>query len=218
MHDDQAPDQNESSTPLGDTLSPGFLIASPRLDDSSFERAIILLVHHDQYGAMGFIVNKPLTINLGELLETADESIKGDVSPQCDDLAVQFGGPVRMEQLWMIYNDITEEGELPADIDDLEEYGSLEFSHRWRLIADSNSIEDFLFGRRNDPFRPFIGYTGWGAGQLEEEMGEGSWLHVPFDPSLVFEDRDQDDAWDEVLARTGVSPLAFMMMGDLVKS
>ena len=56
------------------------------------------------------------------------------------------------------------------------------------------------------------------AGLIEEEMGEGSWLHVPFDASLIFDDRDQDDVWDDVLARTGVSALAFMMMGDLVKS
>lgn len=217
LSDDRIPSESASST-LDTTLSPGFLIASPKLDDSSFERAVILLVHHDEYGAMGFIVNKPLNVNLGELIESADDLIEAQVTQRCHELTVHFGGPVRMEQLWLIYRDETEHGEPPADIDDLEESGSLEFAERWRLIADSDSIETFLYGKRTDPFRPFIGYTGWGAGQLEEEMGEGSWLHVPFDASLIFEDRDQDDVWDDVLARTGVSPLAFMMMGNLAKS
>ncbi len=164
---------------------------------------------------MGFIVNKPLTVNLGELLETADDSLPGQIAPACFDLSVQFGGPVRMEQLWLVYKDCTEEGEPPATIEDLEEHGSLEFSERWRLIADSDSIEAFLYGHRDDPFRPFIGYTGWGAGQLEEEMEEGSWLYVPFDEALIFEDRDQDDAWEDVLARIGVDPFAFLMMASM---
>jgi putative transcriptional regulator len=208
----------EVSSPLKALLAPGFLIASPRLDGGTFERAVILVAHHDEAGTMGFIVNKPLTVNLGELLETADDSLPGPIASRCFELAVQFGGPVRMEQLWLVYNDESEHGEPPATIDDLEERGHLEFAPRWRLIADSESIESFLYGRRDDAFRPFIGYTGWGAGQLEEEMEEGSWLHLPFDASLIFEDRDQDDVWEDALARIGVDPFAFLMMGGLVKS
>ena len=199
-------------------LSPGFLVASPRMDGSTFERAVILVVHHDEDGAMGFIVNKPLSVNLGELLETADETLPGEIAERCFGLDVQFGGPVRMEQLWLIYRDDGEEQEPEASIEDLEERGCLQVAPRWRLIADSDSIEVFLYGEREDPFRPFIGYTGWGAGQLEGEMEEGSWLHLPFEGERVFEDRDQEEAWHDALKRIGVDPFAFLMMGGLAKS
>ena len=199
------------------SLAPGLLIASPKLDGSTFERAVIVMVHHDEGGAMGFILNKPLTVDLGSLLETADEALEGPIDERCFDVAVRFGGPVRVEQLWLIYRDLDEESETPQAFEALEQRGSLQFHKRWCVVADSESIEAFLYGQRDDPFRPFIGYTGWGPGQLEEELEEGSWLFLEFQEDLIFDDRDADDCWDDALARLGVAPMAFLMMGKVAR-
>lgn len=194
------------------SLSPGFLIASPKLDDSPFERAVIVMVHHNEQGAMGFIINKPLTIDLGSLLETAEETLPGEIDEGCFDASVHFGGPVRVEQLWLIYRG-DEPHELSEDeIEQLEDKGQLHFTDHWCLVADSRSIESFVYGTRTDPYRPYIGYTGWGPGQLEDEIEDGSWLFLDFQEDLVFGELEPDECWDEALARLGVNPMAFLMM------
>ena len=136
---------------LDDSLAPGFLIASPRLDGSPFERALIVIVHHDDEGAMGFIVNKPLSIDLGSLLQSADEALTGEITASCYDTHVHFGGPVQVEQLWLIYNDPTQARppRMPGlGKQGLSTQGRLQFDENWCLIADSDSIEDFIYGHR----------------------------------------------------------------------
>lgn len=197
---------------MHDTFSPGFLIASPKLDGGPFERTVILMVHHDAEGSMGFIINKPLSIDLGSLLESADEQLPGEVTAGCYELDVHFGGPVRIEQLWLIYND-EDTSSSPGELERLELSGMLQFDENWCLVADSDSIESFVYGHRSAPFRPYIGYTGWGPGQLEEEFEDGSWLFLDFQEDLVFNECDPDDCWDNALARLGVNPMAFLMMG-----
>ena len=73
----------KKSSGLDTSLAPGFLIASPRLDGGPFERAVIVMVHHDEEGAMGFIVNKPLGIDFGSLLESADDQLGGEIDARC---------------------------------------------------------------------------------------------------------------------------------------
>jgi len=195
-----------------ESFAPGFLIASPRLDGSPFERAVIVMVHHDEDGAMGFIVNKPLSIDLGSLLQTADEVLTGQIMDSCFDLNVRFGGPVRVEQLWLIYQENERHTLLERDFDELEERGLLHFDERWCLVADSDSIEDFVYGKRHDSYRPYIGYTGWGPGQLEGEIDEGSWLLLDFHEEMVFDENEPEECWQQALERLGVNPMAFLMM------
>ena len=198
---------------VSESFAPGFLIASPRLDGSPFERAVILMVHHDQEGAMGFIINKPLSIDLGSLLETADERLPGDITHDCFELSVRFGGPVRVEQLWLIYRELEGQRSGEVGVKDLERQGLLQFDERWCLVADSESIEAFVYGRRSNLYRPYIGYTGWGPGQLEEEIDEGSWLLMDFEDELVFDEHEPEACWQHALALIGVNPMAFLMMG-----
>ncbi|MEM1349987.1 MAG: YqgE/AlgH family protein [Myxococcota bacterium] len=191
------------------SLAPGFLIASPKLDGSPFERAVIVMVHHDDQGAMGFIVNKPLDIDFGSLLESVqeDEYASRAIADGCFDVFVHFGGPVRVEQLWVIYN---HDG-VPFEPDN--DHGMISFGGTWTLVASSDSIEAFAFGERVNAFLPFIGYTGWGPGQLEGELEEGSWLCLDFQDDLVLDqDADGEDIWAEALGRLGVHPMAFLMM------
>lgn len=197
-----------------DMLAPGFLVASPRLDGSIFERCVIVMIHHDAEGAMGFIINRPLEVDLGSLLELVDMD-EDELTPDCYHRDVFFGGPVKVEQLWLIYH--AEDGELlgdpsPEGIDDLQDRAETLFHERWALSGSSDSIESFATGDDGHSFRPFIGYTGWGPGQLETEIGEGSWLMLDFDEDLVF-DVPTDEMWTSALDRLGVDEMAFTLMG-----
>ena len=194
-----------------DALAPGFLVASPRLDGSLFERTVIIMVNHDEHGAMGFIINKPLEVDFGSLLEMV-EMDSDAIAPGCYDQDVYFGGPVRVEQLWVIYNGLLSENAPGLDFDALQNDGEVRFHSQWALSGTSDSIETIAFGREPNEYRPFVGYAGWGPGQLEEEIGEGSWLMLDFDESLVLQDRPEL-VWDAALARLGVDETTFMMMG-----
>lgn len=200
------------------SIAPGFLIASPKLDGSPFERAVIAMVHHDKEGAMGFIINKPLDIDFGSLIQSVNEHIARDILPHCFDTPVHFGGPVRIEQLWLIFQrSLHGHEELAANQLLLQHVqqpddGALSFCDDWFLAASSELIEGFALGTQTGPYRPFIGYSGWGAGQLESEIDDGSWLLLDFEEEFFF-DAIPTLHWDDALKRLDVNPTAFLMMG-----
>lgn len=200
------------------SISPGYLIASPKLDDSPFERAVVVMVHHDSEGAMGFIINKPLDIDFGSLIQSVNDDIARELTAESFDIPVHFGGPVRIEQLWLIFQreKVMEEPNesnlrLLEKMNDPDE-GALTFSDGWFLAASGELIEGFAIGQEDGTYRPFIGYAGWGPGQLETEIEEGSWLLLDFEKDLFF-DAAPSVHWDEALKRLGVDPTAFLMMG-----
>jgi putative transcriptional regulator len=92
--------------------------------------------------------------------------------------------------------------------------GALSFSEGWFLAASGEIIEGFAVGRQNGDYRPFIGYAGWGPGQLESEIDDGSWLLLDFDEDFFF-DSLPGVHWDEALQKLGVDPAAFLMMGKM---
>lgn len=205
-----------STKPSG-TIAPGFLVASPKLDDSPFERAVVAMIQHDDEGAMGFILNKPLEIDFGSLIESVNDEIVPHLRPESFDQPVHFGGPVRIEQLWMIFQrDIAGEEDSPANQHLLRKIrepgdGALTFCDGWYLAASGDLIEGFAMGRQHGAYRPFIGYAGWGPGQLEAEIEDGSWLMLDFDDDFLFESK-ANVHWDRALERLGVDPTAFLMM------
>lgn len=218
------------------SMSPAFLIASPRLDGSPFERAVILLVHHDLSGAMGYIINKPVDVDFGTLISSVNSEIESKIQADRFQKAVFFGGPVRLEQLWVLYKrsgqarpdagSVRAEA-LPGVLPEAFQSafaGGLSASSRavapqerfigknWVLSASGQVIEEFAMGHSQDYFMPVLGYAGWGAGQLEAEIGQGSWLVADFDDSLIF-DSSPFDCWTRALDELGVDPTVFMMMG-----
>lgn len=204
--------------PSSSSISPGFLVASPKLDDTPFERSVVVMVHHDDEGAMGFIVNKPLELDFGSVIDNLDGGAGRQVEPESFDIPVHFGGPVRAEQLWLMFQRTLEGDDNPgADRRLLEKIAmpddsAFAFSDGWYLAASGDLIEEFATGLQPGDYRPFIGYCGWGAGQLETEIEEGSWLLLDFDGDFLF-DSLPDVHWEDALERLGVEPTAFLMMG-----
>lgn len=197
------------------SMAPCFLVASPKLDDSPFERAVILLVHHDEQGAMGYIVNKPVQVDFGTLIASVNEAIEDQILAERFEQTVFFGGPVRMEQLWVLFRrSAPGPPARPLAFEGGSEVhpANLHFGERWTLSAAGRIIERFALEPTDRFFMPMLGYAGWGAGQLEGELEDGSWLLADFDEALVRE-TPAADCWDRALKIIGVDPTAFLMMG-----
>lgn len=171
------------------SLKGHLLVAGPSLVDPNFRRSVILIGEHGDDGALGVILNRTsdstVDIAVPEPAALVDGSapihVGGPVQPSAIVILAEFVEPERAETL--VLDDI---GFLPAEIDP-EELGEL---------------------RRA---RVFAGYAGWGPGQLDDELGEGSWIVEPAVPEDVFT-ADPEDLWSDVLRRKGgpFSVLALM--------
>lgn len=159
-----------------------FLVASPHLQGSLFEGAVILLLEHDAQGAMGLIVNFPAGQTVGELLPEFPDETQG----------TGLGGPVEPGLGWCLYRwPNGAEGELRL-APDLCVTSSLE---GLRAVIGSGQ-----------PYRLLLGYAGWGAGQLTEEARGGTWLWVEQRSADLIWNVPAGDRWTEALARLGVQP------------
>lgn len=209
-------------------LCPGYLIASPKLDGTPFERAVVAIVHHDEEGAVGFVLNKPLEIDFGTLIQSVNDELARQVVPASFAVPVYFGGPVRIEQLWLIFAQTRMEQAIGPALapgsaaeprvsylerlaQTIDEHSTVPFAPGWYLSACGDIIEAHALGHAPGAYRPFIGYSGWGPGQLEGEIDDGSWLLLDFDPEFFFRPHHLHQ-WNEALGRLGVNPTAFLMM------
>ena len=165
-----------------DTLRGHLLIAGASLWDPNFRRSVVLIGHHDDEGAVGVVLNQPL--------ETTVEEAAPPLSPLVPPGEPIFrGGPVQPEAAVVL-----------ADFEDPSQAGVLALDSIGFLPEESDA--DSLGGLRRA--RVFAGYAGWGAGQLEAEIGEDSWLATPALPGDVFTN-DPDRLWPAVVGRLGPS-------------
>lgn len=168
--------------------APCLLVASPELADPNFKRSVILLCQHSREGSLGFIINRPLEVVLGKLLE--DCSGLDGLTEQ----PVYMGGPVQVNSGTIIYNGEGEHDESVHLGGGLYMTGSLEKLKR--MCDESQSGPRFC--------RFFLGYAGWGQGQLEWEIRNHSWFCAPIDVQTVI-GTPPDQLWDATMHRMGIS-------------
>jgi putative transcriptional regulator len=174
------------------SLQGQLLIASEELLDPNFRQTVVLLVQHSEDGAMGVVLNRPSTTSI----EDAWEKITG--SPCETEGLMHIGGPCE-GALSVLHT----EGEW-ADIEVLD---GLYFT------ASKDSIEE-LVQIADGEKRFFVGYAGWGPGQLEGELGRGDWALVPARSSFVF--NSHQGLWETMRKRSaGMSVLAAMRIRDV---
>lgn len=154
------------------SLANQFLIAMPGLDDPNFSRSVTYICEHNDEGAMGLVINRPIDMELGEVLrqlkvETHDDGVEHK--------PVYIGGPVLPDRGFILHRP----------------HGGWESTlHVTASIAITTSL-DILnaiacgYGPRDSLFA--LGYAGWTSGQLESEMADNSWLTVPADEHVLFE-------------------------------
>lgn len=145
-------------------LTGQILIAMPAMEDPYFSKSVILVCNHDQDGAMGMILNHPLQLNVGDLFEQLDMECH---VPQQQERQVHFGGPVQVERGFVLHAPATEFNT------------TLDLSEGLAMTSSKDILE--AAARDEAPQDMFIalGYTGWSAGQLEEEIQANTWLTLP---------------------------------------
>lgn len=171
-------------------LTGQFLIAMPSMADPRFERTLIYMCHHAPEGAMGLIVNKPMTeLKFPDILQ----QLKIEATAPCDKIMVHRGGPVAKAQGFVLHStDFVRQGSLIVN-DDVALSATTDIL---RAIAAGFGPKRSLMAR---------GYAGWAKGQLDAEIKQNAWLSVPADDELLFS-ADVEKKWDRALAKLGVSP------------
>jgi len=184
------------SNPKLNDLSHHFLVAMPNLNDPNFKQSVVYVCEHNEEGAMGLIINKPLQINLGNVLRHLNIDID-DHSTETH--PVLMGGPVGQEHGFIVHNQ-------PALLSDQakQEIEAGEEEEPELIISSSKDTLKFIAqGKGPSQFIITLGYTGWQAGQLEEEIAENTWLVTPFDESILF-DAPVELRWQMAVASLGI--------------
>lgn len=153
-------------------LTNHFLIAMPAMDDPYFSKTLIYVAEHNDQGALGLIVNRPIDMDLATLFERIDVPLE---SPDLGKLPVYFGGPVQTDRGFVLHRPV---GNWQSTLAVTPEVGLT--SSRDVLLA---------VGKEGHPSEVMVtlGYSGWGAGQLENELAQNAWLTVPANSHILFD-------------------------------
>lgn len=186
--------RHKRKTPGGGFLDDQFLIAMPGMTDDRFSRSVIYVCAHSEEGAMGLIINQAQQMRFPDLLVqlgVVDESAAIRLPDSARDLAVRNGGPVDRSRGFVLHSD------------DYRVESSLPVSEEICLTATVDILRAISHGRGPRHALMALGYSGWGAGQLEQEISDNGWLTCPADPELLF-DADIERKYDRVLASIGI--------------
>ncbi len=155
-----------------DTLTNQLLIAMPGMADPNFNSTVTLICEHNNEGALGIVINRPLTLKLGGLFEQLDVD---DADPLAAEGPVLMGGPVGPERGFVLHES-THSYE-----------NSLAVSSQINLTLSRDIIDAMATGAGPRKSLVALGYAGWEPGQLESEFLANSWLNVTATPSIVFD-------------------------------
>lgn len=171
-----------------ESLANHFLIAMPALADPNFSHTVTYICEHNEEGAMGIIINRPLHIHLREVLE----QMQVEASPKTDlDTPIYLGGPVQSERGFVLHSPV---GSWASSLGITEQVAITTSRDIISAIAHSEGPTRYLLA---------LGYAGWGGGQLEREMAENAWLSGPADLDILF-DMPEEARWSAAAALLGV--------------
>jgi putative transcriptional regulator len=165
-------------------MEPGLLVASPQMRDPNFERAVVLLVQHSGQGALGLVINREAQVKVGDVVSHLD--MPGGAHPL--QRPALWGGPVERGAGFVLYKGLAPEGWTAGNV----------------AVSPSRERLAALVGAGAE-FHLCLGYAGWGPGQLDRELAEGSWVFVEATAELVF-DTPLAERYDRALAQLGVPP------------
>lgn len=175
-------------------LAPGLLLAMPQLADPNFSRAVVLMIEHSENGSFGLVINHPSPIKATELLESLEMSWRGE-----DSAVVWAGGPVSPSTGWVLHEPFLFEEPIGA----VEPgRGTIEVTSTISLSTSPDRLRAIASAPPRN-VRLLLGYSGWGPGQLAQEMARGAWLHTAADPRLVFE-TPPDRMWEAAMKTLGI--------------
>ncbi len=162
-------------------LTNHFLIAMPGLQDELFGQSVVYLCEHSQRGALGLVINKPCDISLKNLFDKVELPL---TRPDLAQAPVFFGGPVQTERGFVLHEATFADADKPSDpvyASTMSIPGGLE------MTTSKDVLEAISTGGGPRKVLISLGYSAWGEGQLESELGENSWLTVAADTRVIFD-------------------------------
>jgi putative transcriptional regulator len=179
------PDQD----PGGTSLIGQLLVATPDLEDPNFRQTVVYMIHHDEGGAMGLVLNRVLGSGpLDKVLEGLGIDSHGEHEV---DIELHYGGPVEAGRIFMLHT---------------PEYrvaNTVVVSDLAALTVTPEILEDIAAGKGPKHTMFALGYAGWGPHQLEDELAAGAWLVVQPDEALLFDEKT-DTKWQRAFDRRGI--------------
>ncbi|SMY06813.1 YqgE/AlgH family protein [Flavimaricola marinus] len=173
-------------------LSGQFLIAMPGMGDPRFAQSVVYMCAHSDEGAMGLIVNKPTPeIHFSDLLT----QLGIDSEPGMRDIRVHFGGPVEQSRGFVLHSS-----------DYLDGPTTLQVADDMAMTASLDVLEELAAGRGPSSSLMALGYSGWGPGQLEDEIAANGWLTAASRADIVF-GRASEHKWSAALKSIGIDPM-----------
>ena len=178
-----------TQTPV-QSLQGQFLLAMPSMGDPRFLRSVIYMVAHDSEGAMGFIINKRAEgLSLGDILKDMPETV---AKTGLVNLPVYVGGPVQNDRGFVLHTSDYEKTQ-----------NSLSQELPIALTQSADVLIDAAHGRGPETMRLFLGYAGWGPGQIEGELQDNAWLVCDANIAEIFTSQS-DNLYEKCVAAMGI--------------
>ncbi|QGU31974.1 YqgE/AlgH family protein [Thermochromatium tepidum] len=157
--------------PFSTSLTNHLLIAMPGLQDPNFARTVTYICEHTEHGAMGIVINRPLNVTLGALLDQLDIVAQ---HPGVAETPIYQGGPVQTDRGFVLHT-------AGYSYD-----STLNITPDISVTTSRDILEAIARGEGPDQVLIALGYAGWGSGQLEQEMSANAWLNGPASNDIIF--------------------------------
>ena len=175
-------------------LTNQFLIAMPGMADDTFKGTVVYLCEHTEKGALGLVINKPIDIKLKNLFEKVELTLDRE---DLADAPVYFGGPVQTERGFVLHEKLAD--------DAIRFNSTLSVPGGLEMTTSKDVLEALAGGAGPKKVLVTLGYAGWSAGQLEDEILRNGWLTVDAKPEIIFE-TPVEQRYDRALSLLGVDP------------
>ena len=178
-------------------LTNHFLIAMPGLEDAIFSKSVVYVCEHTPRGALGLVINKPAGMTMATLFGKVELTLQRQ---DLTDSPVFQGGPVQIERGFILHESVFAEADKPEQplyASSMTIPGGLE------MTTSKDVLEALSSGSGPRKVLVSLGYSAWGEGQLETELGENSWLTVDADQTVIF-DTPVEQRYDKALALLGL--------------
>ncbi len=189
--------QPDDAKAIVNSFANQFLIAMPGMVDDNFAGTVVYLCDHTSNGAMGLVINRPTDVNLGDVFDKLD--LKLEIQPKASE-PVYFGGPVQTDRGFVLHEQGREEHSTHYS-------SSLRIPGGLAMTTSKDVLQEVADGHGPKRFLMTLGYAGWSAGQLEDEIARNGWLNVnaPMEEliHIIFETPDEYK-YQNVLGLLGV--------------
>ena len=179
-----------SATGLSIDLTNQFLMAMPGMVGGELAGTVIYVCEHGPKGALGLVINRPTDLSLSSLLEKID--LKLEISP-FQTSPVFFGGPVQTDRGFVLHTP-------------LGDYSSSIKLGKLALTTSRDVLQEVAEGKGPEKILVTLGYAGWGAGQLENELAQNAWLNVAADVDIIFA-TPPEQRYPAALKLLGIDPI-----------